>query len=74
MAVQLDSGHAWDVYQTVDRRLDDPVTAAQKWVAAVVVGATGIPVVKSAPQNTEQAARADAERKYAAWKQKNGAS
>lgn len=73
MAVQLDSGHAWDVYQIVDRRLDDPAAAEQKWIAAVVADTTGSLIVKSGPRPTEQAARTDAERKYVSRNQKKGA-
>lgn len=74
MAITLQNGHAWDVYQKVAHRLDDPTASGIPWVAAIVEGATGRPIVTSEPATTEQGARGDAEIKYEAWKQQNGAS
>ncbi|QTD96989.1 hypothetical protein [Streptomyces cyanogenus] len=74
MAVTLQQGHAWDAYQQVAHHLDDPTAPGVPWIAAIVEDATGRPIVTSDPAATEQAARADAEGKYEAWKQRNGAS
>ncbi|BBC30015.1 hypothetical protein SGFS_013090 [Streptomyces graminofaciens] len=67
----------WDVFQSygrmpanLDRGLAVP---ANTWVAAAIHSATGNTLAQSDPQPTEAAARADGERKLAAWQQKQAA-
>lgn len=74
MAITLDTDHAWDVYEMVGRRLDDPMSSGTAWIATVVEAATGRLIIQSAPAATEASARVDAEGKYEAWKRKNRAS
>lgn len=68
MTITLNSNHAWDVFQTVGRLLDDPTAPGVKWIASIVDNVTGRVVVRSEPADTEQAAIADAEAKYKARK------
>jgi hypothetical protein len=68
--MKLDSHHRLDVGQHFGRLPENPgadFKAPDKtWVAVIVDNRTGRAVVKSEPSASEQAARADAERKYTA--------
>ncbi|MDR3083914.1 MAG: hypothetical protein LBV60_23865 [Streptomyces sp.] len=76
MAITLAPTHRWEVGQTFGRLPEDPnasFTVPDKtWVAVVVDNTTGRPVVKSDLKDNEQAARREAEARYAAWKRQNG--